>query len=188
MDRSGILESLIGIVVVAAAAAFMIYAFSVSGRTLSEDTYRLDAVFGKVDGITTGSDVRIAGVKIGSVSDFTLDTNSYEATVSMMIDKSVPVPDDSVAKIVSDGLLGGAHIALEPGASEFFLAEGDSIFITQGSVDLLGLAVQAFTSGAGDKEAGAGDPGGLSELPPIGDGFDPDSQETGGEPPANEGQ
>ena len=56
---------------------------------------------------------------------------------------------------MEDGLLGGAHIAIEPGAAEEMLREGDKITITQGSVDLLGLAVQAFTSqsSGGDKPA-----------------------------------
>jgi phospholipid/cholesterol/gamma-HCH transport system substrate-binding protein len=70
--------------------------------------------------------------------------------------RGVPVPDDSVAKIVSDGFLGGAHVAIEPGASEDYLQEGDKITITRGSVDLLNLAVQAFTNQSGGGQSGAG--------------------------------
>jgi len=150
MERGGLFESLVGIVVLAAAGLFFSYAWSASGRSLSPDTYTLDAVFGRVDGITKGADVRIAGVKVGTVSGFNLETDTYEASVRMTVDKDVPVPEDSIAKIVSDGLLGGAHVALEPGASDVFLADGDTLTITQGSVDLLGLAVQAFTAGAGN--------------------------------------
>lgn len=149
MTRGGILETLVGIVVIIIAALFLFYAYSVSGRTLGQEAYKLDAVFGRVDGLATGSDVRMAGVKIGTVSEFSLDTMTFEARVSMMINNGVPVPDDSVAKVVSDGLLGGAHIALEPGASEYNLAAGETITITQGSVDLLGIAMQAFTANAG---------------------------------------
>ncbi len=149
MTRGGILETLVGVLVIIIAGLFLFYAYSVSGKTLGQDTYKLDAVFGRVDGLATGSDVRMAGVKVGAVSAFKLDIQTYEARVSMTIDKSVPVPDDTVAKVVSDGLLGGAHIALEPGASEYYLANGESIAITQGSVDLLGIAMQAFTANAG---------------------------------------
>jgi len=152
MNRNGLVESLVGIVVLAVASLFFLYAYNVSGRSLNQNTYQLNAIFGKIDGITVGTDVRIAGVKIGTVSNYALDTDHYEAKVSMAIEKAIPVPEDSIAKIVSDGILGGAHIALEPGASEDYLGEGDVITITQGSVDLLGLAVEAFTSNAGKQQ------------------------------------
>ena len=149
MNRNGWIESLVGLVVLVVAGGFLVYAYGVSGRTLGKTSYSLDAIFGRVDGITMGSDVRIAGVKVGSVSKFALNTDTYEARVTFAIDKGVPIPDDSVAKIISDGVLGGAHIALEPGASEYFLEDGETITITQGSVDLLGIAVDAFTANAG---------------------------------------
>jgi len=168
MNRTGIFESLIGIVVVAVAIFFMVYAYSVSGKSFARDQYRLDAVFGRVDGVAVGSDVRIAGVKVGSVSANQLDLGTYEANLQLAIDGNVPVPDDSVAKIVSDGILGGAHVAIEPGASEDMLQAGDKITITQGSVDLLGLAVQAFTSQAGSAPASASE-NTQTELDPLGD-------------------
>ena len=167
MSRSGIFETIIGLIVVVVAVLFMVYAYGVSGKTVGRDQYRLDAVFGRVDGVSVGSDVRIAGVKVGSVSANQLDFNTYEANVQLAIDGGVPVPDDSVAKVVSDGLLGGAHIAIEPGASEEILREGDKITITQGSVDLLGLAVQAFTSQSGRNNTD--DNTGQTELDPLGD-------------------
>ncbi|MEM8770609.1 MAG: outer membrane lipid asymmetry maintenance protein MlaD [Pseudomonadota bacterium] len=161
MNRAGAFETIVGLVVIGVAAAFLFYAYGASGQKLGGDQYRLDAVFGRIDGITIGSEVRIAGVKVGAVSSNRLDTDTYEATVQMTIDAGVPVPDDSVAKIVSDGLLGGAHVAIEPGASEEFLGEGERITITRGSVDLLNLAVQAFTNspsgGGADNDAGAAD-------------------------------
>ena len=183
MAKGGILETIVGIIVIAIAALFLFYAFAVSGRTLGGETYGINAIFGRVDGLATGSDVRLAGVKVGAVSAFALDTDTYEAKVSMTIEDGIPIPDDTIAKIVSDGLLGGAHVALEPGASEFFLADGDSLTITQGSVDLLGLAVQAFTSNTGGgggnnagaaNNSGANSGGGLSELPPLGSFGDED--------------
>ncbi len=151
MARNSLVESLIGMIVIIVAGMFLFYALSVSGKSIGKDTYTLDAVFGRVDGIATGVDVRIAGIKIGTVTDYKLNTDTYEARLSLNIEGDIPVPEDSVAKVVSDGLLGGAHIALEPGASDVYLANGESITITQGSVDLLGLAVQAFTSNGGNK-------------------------------------
>ncbi|MEZ5892800.1 MAG: MlaD family protein [Parvularculaceae bacterium] len=162
MSRAGFFETVIGAVVIAAAAAFLAYAYGASGKGVGRDQYRLSAVFGRVDGVTIGSEVRIAGVKVGSVSANTLDLRTYEANVELAIDRGVAVPDDSVAKVVSDGLLGGAHIAIEPGASEDMLKAGDKITITQGSVDLLGLAVQTFTN----QKAGKTD---TTEADPLGD-------------------
>lgn len=165
MSRAGFFETIVGAIVIAVAAAFLAYAYGASGQGIGRDQYRLEAVFGRVDGVTIGSEVRIAGVKIGSVSANTLDMRTYEANLELAIDGGVAIPEDSIAKVVSDGLLGGAHISIEPGAAEEMLREGEKITITQGSVDLLGLAVQAFTSqGSGD--SGDSDP---VEADPLGD-------------------
>lgn len=165
MSKGQIFESIVGVVVLIVAAVFLYYAYQQSGRALTARTYALNAVFGRIDGVTAGSEVRISGVKVGAVSDSGLDPKTFEARVKLLVAKGVEVPDDSVAKVVSDGILGGAHIAIEPGASETMFAEGDTISITQGSVDLLGLAMQAFTSG-GKSEDEAPMP---TELPPPGE-------------------
>lgn len=167
MNRAEAFETIIGFFVVAIAVAFMVYAYGVTGQNAGRDSYSLDAVFGRVDGITIGSEVRIAGMKIGSVSAHQLNINTYEADLQLLITKGVPIPEDSIAKVVSDGFLGGAHISIEPGASEEMLLEGDKITITQGSVDLLGLAVQSFTNQKPEASDGGGN--GLVEIDPLGD-------------------
>lgn len=167
MDRSGIFETLVGAVVIAVAAFFAVYAYGVSGQAVGRDHYQLGAVFGRVDGVAVGAEVRIAGIKIGSVTANTLNAETYEANLKLAIASGIPIPEDSVAKIVSDGLLGGAHVAIEPGAAEEVLIDGDVITITQGSVDLLGLAMQAFTSPQGG--ASQGENTGQTELEPLGD-------------------
>jgi len=159
-------ESIVGLFVLAVAAAFLYYAYQTSGRAMTARTYSLNAVFGRVDGVTPGADVRISGVKVGSVADSALDPQTFEARVKLSVAKNVEVPEDSIAKIVSDGLLGGAHVAIEPGASDIMLAEGETITITQGSVDLLGLAVQAFTNPDKPAASSGDDPAadGLGDL------------------------
>lgn len=149
MQKSGAFETIVGSLVIAVAAGFLVYAYGASGKGIERGAYKIAAVFGRIDGVAEGSEVRIAGVDIGSVSGRVLDPATYEARLEMRIDRSVKIPDDSIAKIVSDGILGGAFVSIEPGASEDFLTEGGTITQTQGSVDLLGLAVQAFTSNAG---------------------------------------
>lgn len=169
MSRGALFETLVGAAVVAVAAAFLWYAFGVTGGRRHAGAYHLSAVFGRIDGVDVGADVRIAGVKVGAVAASRLDPKTYEATLDLSLDKGVAVPEDSVAKIASDGLLGGAHVSIEPGASDEILKDGAAIHLTQGSIDLLGLAVQAFTEGnkgargtpngdAGEK-ASAGDAG-----------------------------
>lgn len=147
MSKGQIFESVVGVAVLFVAAAFLAYAYQQSGRALTARTYSLNAVFGRIDGVTAGSEVRISGVKVGAVSDSGIDPATFEARVKLAVAKGVEVPEDSVAKVVSDGILGGAHISIEPGASDVMLAEGQTITMTQGSVDLLGLAMQAFTNG-----------------------------------------
>ncbi len=166
MSKGQVFESIVGVVVIIVAAAFLYYAYQTSGRALTARTYDLSAVFGRVDGVTPGSEVRISGVKVGAVSNSVLDPKTFEARVHLSVANNVEIPEDSIAKVVSDGILGGAHVSIEPGGSDVMLAAGDTITITQGSVDLLGLAMQAFT--APDKstkgETPAPDPA-IGDLP-----------------------
>lgn len=165
MDRAGFFETIVGLIVVAVAAGFMVYAYGISGTKVGGGQYQLDAVFGRVDGVAVGADVRIAGVNVGVVTDQQLNTQTYEADLSLLINNGVPIPEDSIAKIASDGLLGGSYVAIEPGASEDYLVNGDKITITRGAVDFLSLAVQAFTAPQGQAQAAPGP----SELEPLGD-------------------
>jgi len=142
------------------------YAYGVSGRGDTARTYPVNAIFGRIDGVTVGSEVRVAGVKVGAVAMSALDPATYEARLTLSVASSVKLPEDTAAKIVSDGVLGGAHVALEPGGSDVMLAPGDTIAITQGSVDLLGLAMQAFSAGSAKAETAAPAP-----AEPSGDGL-----------------
>ncbi|MEZ5921143.1 MAG: outer membrane lipid asymmetry maintenance protein MlaD [Parvularculaceae bacterium] len=158
MVKARFFETIVGLAVIAVAAAFLVYAYGASGRAASARSYPLKAVFGKVDGVSVGSEVRIAGVKVGAVTANRLDPKTYEALLSMSVQSTVEIPEDSIAKIVSDGLIGGAHVSIEPGGSDVMLASGDTISYTQGSVDLLGLAVQTFTNSKSSAAAGDNDP------------------------------
>lgn len=171
MTRAGAFETIIGLIVIAVAVAFLYFSIGVSDKRVGGGDYNVDAVFSSVNGIAVGSQVKIAGVQIGSVTSNGLDSDTYEALLQLTLHNNVPVPEDSVAKIVSDGLLGGAHVVIEPGASEDFLREGDKITITRGSVDLLNLAVQAFTSQSrgGSNGGAAGSEAPSSELDPLGE-------------------
>jgi phospholipid/cholesterol/gamma-HCH transport system substrate-binding protein len=134
-------ETLIGALVLAAAGGFLVYAANTADVGMGGSGYPLVAKFRKAEGISVGSDVRIAGVKVGSVAQMGLDPKTYFATVTFVIDKEVKVPEDSLAKITSASLLGDPYIAVDPGSSDLMLEPGEEIVFTQSSVnvgDLIG--------------------------------------------------
>ena len=149
--QSNLVETLIGTIVVLIAGAFLFYGYSTAGIR-SSNGYQVSAEFSRVDGLTNGSDVRMSGIKIGTVVAQRLDPKNYQAVVDMSLDSGVKIPDDSNAKITSEGLLGSNYVSIVPGGSETYLANGDEIMFTQGSVDLMGLIGQAlFSTDSGKK-------------------------------------
>jgi phospholipid/cholesterol/gamma-HCH transport system substrate-binding protein len=131
-------ETILGAIVAVVAIGFFAFAAAQAGQTGASEGYDLTARFQRIDGINVGSDVRISGVKVGVVRTVALDNETYLARVTMAVNDGVRVPDDSTARIASDGLLGGAYVAIEPGSMDPIPAGGE-ILNTQGSVDLLTL-------------------------------------------------
>jgi phospholipid/cholesterol/gamma-HCH transport system substrate-binding protein len=147
-------ETLVGAAVVAVALGFFVYASKVTGDGISGASgYKLSAEFDNVEGINVGTDVRLAGIKVGTVVAQALNLESYQAKVDMIIDKSLALSDDTSAKVTSEGLLGGKFIALEPGGGETKLADGGIISYTQGAVDLWSLISKAMFEKSGAKPA-----------------------------------
>ncbi len=140
-------ETLIGGVVLAAAAGFLVYAANTADVALGGSGYPLKAEFRQAEGLSVGSDVRLSGIKIGSITSLDLNRENFFATVAMAIDDDIKLPEDSVAKIVSEGLLGGNFIAVDPGASDFMLEPGASFQYTQGSINLIDLVSKAIHGG-----------------------------------------
>ena len=135
-------ETVIGAVVVAAAAGFLLYAGQTAGMRVEAGSYPLTASFRSVEGVVLGTDVRLAGIKVGAVTELALDPATYEARVTFTIDGAVEIPEDSDIKVAQEGLLGGAFLEITPGASEFMLAAGEEILNTQSSVSLLNLLMR----------------------------------------------
>lgn len=145
-------ETLIGAVVLALAAAFFWYAASTTGATRGggDGSYELIAAFRSADGVNVGTDVRMAGVKIGTVSDLRLDPETYRAVARLSLQPDLPIPDDSAALISQEGLLGGVFVEIVPGGSPFNLENGGEITDTQGSVSLITLLLKFVTGGSGE--------------------------------------
>jgi phospholipid/cholesterol/gamma-HCH transport system substrate-binding protein len=143
---SNVAETLIGAAVLAVAGGFLVYAAQTADiGGVGAGNYELKAAFRKASGVSVGADVRVSGVKVGTVSDLRLDPETYQAIASFAISDDIKIPEDSAVKITSDGLLGGSYIAIDPGASEFLAEDGYTLEFTQGSVDLLELLSKAVT-------------------------------------------
>lgn len=166
MQRNAI-EPILGALVLAAAIAFLFFAYKTAGQR-SFSGYTLTARFSSIDGLQTGGDVRISGVKVGQVTDISIDPETYLALVKFTVAPEVKVPVDSVAAISTEGLLGGKYVGLEPGASDDMLKPGARITRTQASVSLENLIGQfIYSSQGGSKDTGTGSSGGQPQPAPA---------------------
>jgi phospholipid/cholesterol/gamma-HCH transport system substrate-binding protein len=143
-------ETTIGAVVLAVAAGFLVYAANTADVGSNGPGYELVAKFRKAEGIDVGGDVRIAGIKVGSISDMRLNPDTYFATVTLNIEDDVKVPEDSLAKITSASLLGDSFIAIDPGGSDLMLEPGEELGFTQSSISV-GDLIGKFIGGAETK-------------------------------------
>lgn len=123
-------ETIMGIVVIFVAAFFLYFAYQVSDLQVVKG-YDINARFLKVGGLNVGSDVRINGIKVGTVIAQNLDPKDYVADVKLSISSNIQLPKDSVVSIVSDGLVGNKFIKIEPGKSKEFLQNGDTVANTK---------------------------------------------------------
>ncbi|KCZ51656.1 outer membrane lipid asymmetry maintenance protein MlaD [Hyphomonas pacifica] len=153
--RESLFETLIGALVVAVAGAFLWFAIG-QGTDVkaSGDQYEVTARFNNISGISRGTDVRIAGVKAGIVKAVEGDPKRFEAVVTLSVDEKWDLPEDTDARISTDGLLGGSYVALEPGGSFDNISKDGSgeIIYTRGSVDLLTLFASFASSGGGNAD------------------------------------
>ena len=133
--RRSTTELAAGGVVLLVAAVFLIYALVNTGRA-SLGGMNLQARFENVGSIQSGADVRIAGVKVGSVTEVRVDPQTYQALVEFTVQDDVKLPTDSSAVISGGGLLGGSHLSLSPGGADTLLADGQTVTITQSAVNL----------------------------------------------------
>lgn len=145
-----------GAAVLALAGAFAFYAAQGAGLTASSGaSYPLKASFRSVDGISVGSDVRLAGVKVGTITNLVLNPQTFMADATVSLRQDIQLPTDSAILISSEGLLGGNFVEIVPGGAPDNLAPGDEIEDTQGAVSLISLLMK-FVGGQSDKPVDAG--------------------------------
>ena len=144
-------ELWVGAAVLAVAGGFLAWSSAGSGFAAQLGSgYELLAAFPNVDGIEVGTDVRVAGVKVGRVAAVELNPQTYFAEARLRIPDTIRLPSDSAALIQSDGLLGGSYIELQPGGAAENLEPGDEIEDVQGAVSLISLMMKFVDSQASE--------------------------------------
>jgi phospholipid/cholesterol/gamma-HCH transport system substrate-binding protein len=157
MQQSNIAESVIGAIVVAVAIVFLVFTYTRTGSG-SLSGYELNVRLPKVDGLGIGTDVRLAGIKIGSISDMTLDPKTYLVTVHLNLRDDIKIPTDSSVMVTSAGILGSSYLSITPGGDDKMMAPGSYFENAQGSVDVMGLVGRFI----------GGDKGGQNNAPSTG--------------------
>ncbi|MBT6441694.1 MAG: outer membrane lipid asymmetry maintenance protein MlaD [Alphaproteobacteria bacterium] len=132
MSRS-VAETIMGTIVLGIAVAFIVFAYTRSS-VATVTGYEIQAKFTRIDGLVNGADVRVGGIKVGSVVDQRLDPETYQAILRISIAEEVGLPMDTTAAVVSDGLLGGKYVNLEPGGADDMMSPGHTIVYTQSSI------------------------------------------------------
>lgn len=141
-------EAFVGGVVLAVAIGFVAYAGQITGFSKQTSGYELGASFRSAEGVTVGTDVRLAGVKIGTVTALNLNPQTFRADTKFSVIEGIEIPDDSAVVVASEGLLGGNFVEIVPGGSPFNFAPGDEIEDTQGAVSLVGLLMKFVSGGS----------------------------------------
>jgi phospholipid/cholesterol/gamma-HCH transport system substrate-binding protein len=150
-----LLETLLGAIVLLVAIGFMTFAYR-SSQISESDGYELTARFNRVDGLERGADVRISGIKVGTVVDQSLNPETFQAEVRFSLPDNIHLPLDSSAAVVSSGLLGSKYLALVPGGDIEMLKPGGEVTLTQSSVNVEDLIGHLIFSGAGGQKGAAG--------------------------------
>ncbi|MFN4100250.1 MAG: outer membrane lipid asymmetry maintenance protein MlaD [Pararhodobacter sp.] len=139
-------EIALGAAVMAVAVVFVVFALRTTGTALTESQgYPLNATFRSAEGVRPGTEVRLAGVRIGSVTGLSLDPQSFRAQVTVSVSQGLELPADSTIQVASEGLLGGTFIEILPGGELDNLQPGDTFRDTQSAVSLVTLLLRAFT-------------------------------------------
>ena len=141
--KINILDAFLGFTVLLITGLFLFYVYiTLDTKLFKSDGFRLHARFENIDGIVTGSKVKLSGVNIGTVRSISLEPESYYAFITMNFDKKFSFPDDTEASVQLEGLLGGSYISILPGGSDVMLLNDQEILYTQGSTSLLNLMLK----------------------------------------------
>lgn len=151
MGRNAV-ETILGAVVLLVAFFFLSFAYETADLKVVKG-YDVTARFYKVGGLEVGSDVRVGGIKVGTVTGQHLDMESYAAVLKLSLKSEVRLPVDTVASINSDGLMGGKYIKLTPGREKEMLESGSLIKKTQDYESLEDMVGEIIFLATGSKDS-----------------------------------
>ena len=137
------LDAFLGFLVVLITGLFLFYVYvTVDSNFFRSSNFQLHARFDNIEGIVTGSKVKLSGVNIGTVKRISLEPDNFYAFITMDFDREYSFPDDTEASVQLEGLLGGSYISILPGGSDVLLLNNQEITYTQGSTSLLNLMLK----------------------------------------------
>ncbi len=141
--KVNLLDAFLGFLVLFITGLFLFYVYiKVDTRLFKKDHFRLHARFDNIEGIVTGSKVKLSGVNIGTVKSVSLEPDNFYAFITMDFDRKYSFPEDTEASVQLEGLLGGSYISILPGGSDKFLLNNQEIIYTQGSTSILNLMLK----------------------------------------------
>ena len=136
--QKNLVEALIGAAVLIVAVWFVMVTYKTAEFGTVEG-YTLTARFDKVNGLQVGNDVRIAGIRVGTVTSQEVDIETFQAVIRFSVDPRIKLSADTAASIRSENLLGGSYLSLQPGGDDELLEDGGEIEFTQGAIDVIDL-------------------------------------------------
>jgi phospholipid/cholesterol/gamma-HCH transport system substrate-binding protein len=157
MQRN-VLETVMGAVVLLAAAAFLYIVYGASGVSAPSEGYHLVMRLDQGGSITPGTDVRAAGVKVGTVVKQEFDAKNFQAVITLDVDKNVQLPTDSSANVDQDGLLGNSYVNLQLGSDDTMMKDGDTFKHATGAVSLSRLIGAVVSPTGGDGKSNGSNP------------------------------
>ena len=152
-----LIETIMGAVVLLVAGFFLVFAYTHADLKQVKG-YTVSAQFVSSGGVTVGADVRINGIKVGTVASLALDPQSYNAVLKMTIRPDIRLPADTVASIGSEGLLGGLYVRLDPGKDPRLLADNDALTRTKEHKSIEQMVGDLIFLATADQGTSAGSP------------------------------
>jgi len=150
--KSHLVETIVGAAVIGVAIFFLVFAYGQTEQAAGPG-YVLSARMDNATGISAGTDVRLSGIKVGTVTRTELDLVNYSARVYFTVQQDIELPEDSSIRVAQEGLFGGTFIQVQVGGDfENLLADGDEVFQAQGSIDIIGLIQRAMFGGGNSDE------------------------------------
>jgi phospholipid/cholesterol/gamma-HCH transport system substrate-binding protein len=159
LNRSPIRDLLVGVFVLSGLMAMAYLSIQLGGAAYSgPGGLSIVASFDEIGGLRPRAPVVIGGVKVGQVKSIALSSDgAFRARVTMDVDRTLKLPDDTQAAILTQGVLGNQYVGLSPGGSDTLLRDGSEITYTQSAVvieRLIGKFIQSLDSSGSSKKSG----------------------------------